>query len=167
MEAMAIVMAMDEGRPVALRALDVPQRAKPSHYPEPFASRVAGRSKRALGDAFGLSNFGVNLTTLQPGAVSALRHHHSRQDEFVYILQGAPVLVTDAGETPLAPGMCAGFRAGESGGHQLRNPTAAPVVYLEVGDRSEGDMVAYPDDDLVAVRADGGWRFTHRDGEPY
>ena len=154
-------------RPVALRALDVPERTKPSNYPEPFASRMAGRAKRALGDAFGLSNFGVNLTILQPGAVSALRHHHSRQDEFVYILKGKPLLVTDAGETPLAPGMCAGFRAGDGNGHQLRNPTAAPVVYLEIGDRGTGDVVVYPDDDLVAAREDGGWRFSHRDGRPY
>src|SRR5258706_9169209 len=95
--------------PVALVAAEAPPRTKPSNYPEPFASRMAGRVKRPLGDLFGLTNFGVNLTRLTPGAVSALLHAHSRQDEFIYILEGQPTLVTDAGETPLGPGMCAGF----------------------------------------------------------
>jgi uncharacterized cupin superfamily protein len=128
---------------------------------------MAGRQKRVLGELFGLMNFGVNLTTLQPGAVSALRHAHTRQDEFIYVLQGHPVLRTDAGETPLAPGSCAGFRAGSGDAHQLVNPTDAVVVYLEVGDRSPGDSASYPDDDLQAVSLDGRWRFTHKDGRPY
>src|SRR5881227_3142170 len=97
---------------VAIRAADAPVRTKPSNYPEPFASRVAGREKRPLGDLFGLTNFGVNLTRMAPGAMSALRHAHTRQDEFVYVLEGEPTLVTDAGETQLRPGMCAGFKAG-------------------------------------------------------
>ena len=158
---------MADERPVALAAEAVTPRSKPSNYPEPFASRMAGRSKRALGDAFGLSSFGVNLTTLAPGAMSALRHHHSVQEDFVYILKGNPVLVTDAGETRLEPGMCAGFRAGTGDGHHLVNRTHAPVAYLEIGDRSAGDQVGYPDDDLVAVREDGAWRFTRRNGETY
>ena len=98
--------------PIAIAALDATPRTKPSTYPEPFASRMAGREKRPLGELFGLSNFGVNLTRLMPGAGSALRHAHTKQDEFVYILEGHPVLITDQGETPLAPGMCAGFKAG-------------------------------------------------------
>ena len=114
-------------------------RAKASNYPEPFASRVAGRIKRPLGDLFGLMNFGVNLTRLAPGAVSALRHAHTKQDEFVYILEGRPTLVTDAGRTALSPGMCAGFKAGTGDAHHLVNETAEDVVYLEIGDRTPGD----------------------------
>ena len=154
-------------RPVAVTAAEVTPRSTPSNYPEPFASRMAGRTKRALGAVFGLANFGVNLTELPPGAVSALRHAHTRQDEFVYVLQGRPVLRTDAGDTPLAPGMCAGFRAGSGDAHQLFNPTDQPVVYLEIGDRSEGDAVSYPDDDLLARLAEGRWVFAHKDGRPY
>jgi len=153
--------------PVSVVAAEVAPRQTPSNYPEPFASRMAGREKRALGAAFGLSNFGVNLTRLAPGAVSALRHGHSRQDEFIYVLEGHPVLRTDAGDTALAPGMCAGFRCGSGDAHQLLNPTGEPVVYLEVGDRSPGDTVSYPDDDLQAVLLDGRWQFAHKDGRPY
>lgn len=156
-----------EHRPVAVTATEVAPRSTPSNYPEPFASRMAGRRKRALGAVFGLANFGVNLTELPPGAVSALRHAHTRQDEFVYVLEGHPVLRTDAGDTPLAPGMCAGFRAGSGDAHQLVNPTDQPVVYLEIGDRSEGDAVSYPDDDLQATLAEGRWVFAHKDGRPY
>jgi uncharacterized cupin superfamily protein len=104
---------------------------------------------------------------MAPGTVSALRHAHTRQDEFIYVLQGRPVLRTDAGDTPLAPGMCAGFRAGTGDAHQLLNPTDETVVYLEIGDRSVGDSVSYPDDDLLAVLVDGRWVFTHKDGRPY
>ena len=154
-------------QPAAVVALDVAPRAKRSNYPEPFASRVAGREKRQLGDVFGLKNFGVNLTRLEPGAMSALRHTHTRQDEFVYILQGSAVLITDAGETPLGQGMCAGFRAGDANAHHLVNRTSEEVVYLEVGDRTPGDEASYPDDDLKAVLAEGAWRFTRKDGTPY
>jgi uncharacterized cupin superfamily protein len=154
-------------QPLAIHAADVAPRNTPSNYPEPFASRMAGRTKRALGAAFGLANFGVNLTELAPGAISALRHGHARQDEFVYVLQGHPVLRTDAGDTPLAPGMCSGFAAGSGDAHQLLNPTGETVVYLEIGDRSAGDEVSYPDDDLVAALVEGRWVFTHKDGRPY
>lgn len=159
---------MAEGTPpVAVHADEAPARAKPSSYPEPFASRMAGREKRALGTVFGLANFGVNRTRLAPGSVSALRHAHSRQDELVYILEGRPTLVTDAGRTVLEPGMCAGFRAGSGDGHHLVNESEEEVVLLEVGDRTPGDEVTYPDDDLRADWADGGWRFTRKDGTPY
>ena len=157
----------DTTHPVAIVAAEAPLRAKPSNYPEPFASRMAGRQKRPLGDVFGLANFGVNLTRLLPGAVSALRHAHSRQDEFVYILQGYPTLHTDEGRTRLSPGMCAGFKAGSGNGHHLINETADPVVYLEVGDRTPGDEGSYPDDDLKALMVDGQWKFAHKDESPY
>jgi uncharacterized cupin superfamily protein len=153
--------------PIAIDAAQVPSRSKPSNYPEPFASRMIGREKKQLGDVFGLANFGVNLTRLVPGAVSALRHAHTLQDEFVYVLEGHPTLVTDAGDTALHPGMCAGFKAGTGDGHQLVNRSDADVVYLEVGDRTAGDQGSYPDDDLKAVSVDGTWRFTHKDGTPY
>ena len=153
--------------PLALVAAEAAPRAKPSSYPEPFASRMKGREKRPLGDLFGLINFGVNLTRLRPSAVSALRHAHAKQDEFNYILEGNPTLVTDQGQIQLRPGMCAGFKAGTGSGHNLVNNTSEDVVYLEVGDRSPGDNLSYPDDDLQAVFAEGTWRFAHKDGTPY
>lgn len=161
-------MAEDVRRLTAIEAVTAPPRTRSSSYPEPFASRMAGREKRPLGDLFGLRNFGVNLTRLAPGAVSSLRHAHSRQDEFVYILEGEPVLVTNTGETPLRPGMCAGFRAGSDDAHHLVNRSESDVVYLEIGDRAERDTVTYPDDDIVAaLTSDGRWRFVHKDGRPY
>ncbi|MBL8381576.1 MAG: cupin domain-containing protein [Burkholderiales bacterium] len=158
---------MSPPTPPALRASDVAPRTRPSNYPEPYASRMAGREKRALGEAFGLANFGVNLTRLAPGAFSALRHAHSRQDEFVYILSGHPTLCTDAGRTRLAPGMCAGFRAGTGDAHCLHNETDAEVVYLEVGDRTPGDAATYPDDDIQATLVAGAWQFTRKDGSSF
>ena len=157
----------NETKPVAVVAADVAPRTKPSNYPEPFAAMMQGRVKRQLGDVFGLSNFGVNLTRMAPGSISALRHSHSRQDEFIYILEGAPILITESGETQLGPGMCAGFKAGEGGGHQLVNRGRGVVVYLEIGDRTAGDGVFYPDDDIEAYLVDGAWRFRHKNGEPY
>lgn len=157
----------DAQKPVAVVAADVAPRTTPSNYPEPFASMMQGRVKRQLGDVFGLRNFGVNLTRMAPGSISALRHSHSRQDEFIYILEGQPTLVTESGETLLAPGMCAGFKAGEGGGHQLVNRSTGEVVYLEIGDRAAGDSVFYPDDDIEACLEAGAWRFRHKNGEPY
>ncbi len=157
----------EESRPIAIHATEAPPRTKSSNYPEPFASRMQGREKRPLGDLFGLTNFGVNLTRLAPQAVSALRHAHTRQDEFIYILQGHPTLYTDAGRTVLAPGMCAGFKAGTGNGHHLINETDEEVVYLEVGDRTPGDEGFYPDDDLKALLVEGKWKFVHKDGTPY
>jgi uncharacterized cupin superfamily protein len=153
--------------PLAIVAANAPPRAKASNYPEPFASRVATRRKSPLGDLFGLTNFGVNLTRLPPGAMSALRHSHTKQDEFVYVLEGHPTLQATAGRTRLSPGMCAGFRAGSGDAHHLMNETAEDVVYLEVGDRMPGDEVHYPDDDVAARLVDGTWRFVHKDGSPY
>jgi uncharacterized cupin superfamily protein len=153
--------------PIAITASKAPTRDRLTSYPAPFAVRMAGREKRPLGDCFGLTNFGVNLTRLAPHAESALRHAHSRQDEFVYILQGRPTLHTDEGRTQLTPGMCAGFRAGVGNAHRLINDTGEDVVFLEVGDRTPADTCSYPDDDLKATLVDGNWTFTHADGTPY
>jgi uncharacterized cupin superfamily protein len=152
---------------VAIVADAAPPRTKASGYPEPFASQMTGRQKKPLGDLFALTNFGVNLTRLAPGAVSALRHAHTKQDEFVYILLGHPTLHTDEGRTKLAPGMCAGFKAGTGNGHRLINETDEEVTYLEVGDRTPGDEGSYPDDDLKALLVGGTWTFVHKDGTPY
>jgi uncharacterized cupin superfamily protein len=150
----------------AIRAAEAPLRARASGYPPHLAARVAGREKRPLGDRFGLSIFGVNLTRLAPGAWSALHHRHTRSDEFVFVVEGTPTLITDAGEAELLPGMCAGFPAGGTA-HHLENRSAADVVILEVGDRLPGDQGTYPDDDLKAVMGpDGKWQYTRKDGSP-
>ena len=139
-----------------------------SSYPERFKAEVAAREKRALGDALGLSNFGVNLVTLPPGAWSAQRHWHSAEDEFVYVVAGELTLVTDAGEQRLGPGMTAGFPAGVADGHCLINRSGAPATYLEVGDRrAESDAVEYPDIDLKLEPGPQGRRFVTKAGEPY
>jgi uncharacterized cupin superfamily protein len=150
-------------RPKPVHAREVAPRAAVSFYPEPFKSRVAGRRKRQLGEHFGLKNFGVNLTTLAPGAQSSVRHAHTRQDEFIYVVQGRPTLCTDDGKTELSPGMCMGFKAGGGNAHHLRNETAEEVLYLEIGDRTPGDEVHYPDDDLHVVDR----KYLHKDGTPY
>ena len=160
---------MPAPRPLILPALD-PATVAPAHgsnYPAQFKPRVAGRRKRRLGNALGLTNFGVNLTTIKPGSASALRHWHLKQDEFIYIISGELVLVTDAGEQLLTAGTCAGFPAGKADGHHLVNRSAADAVYLEVGDRTPGDGAQYPDDDLIARAVPNGWAFTRKDGTPY
>ena len=156
--------------PVSIVASDAPPRAKPTAplFPAAMVAKTAGREKRPLGDLFGLTNFGVNLTRLAPGAFSALRHAHAKQDEFVYVIEGEATLITDAGETNLKAGMCAGFKAGTGDAHHLVNLTKKDVVFLEVGDRSAGDAVSYPDDDVVGFSApDGKWKYTKKDGTPY
>ena len=115
-----------------LRAADVPAR-RATVYPPRYAGEVAGREKRALGDRFGLSQYGVNLTTLAPGAWSAHRHWHEKEDEFVYVVDGELTLIDDAGEHVLTPGMCAGFKAGLANGHHLVNKSGRPASYIEVG----------------------------------
>ena len=137
-------------------------------YPERFNAHVGGRIKRALTDALGLTQFGVNLTELPPGAASALRHWHSHEDECVYILEGHPTLVTDAGETILHPGQAAGFPAGVADGHCLINQTDEPVVLLEIGARNDQDEGFYPDVDLHAQpgRYASENCFTRADGSP-
>lgn len=158
---------MPKNNLIAINAGEAPLRAKPSIYPPMLAARVLGREKRPLGDLFGLINFGVNLTRLPPGAASSLRHAHAKQDEFVYILQGNPTLHTDEGKLELSPGMCAGFKAGTGDAHSLINETLEDVVYLEIGDRTDGDEVSYPDDDLFARFVGGAWVFSRKDGTPY
>ena len=158
---------MDDARPpVAIDAGDAPVRTG-SSYPAPFAAQMGERLKRKLGDVFGLTAFGVNLARLGPGAHSALRQAHQLEDEFVYILEGTPTLLTDAGETPLQPGMCAGFRAGTGDGHALVNRSDAEVLYLEIGERCAGETVDYPDVDLKGATVDGRWTYLHKDGTPY
>ncbi len=157
----------DPKTPLAVDASSVPPRQRPTSYPPHLAHLVAGREKRALGDPFGLTAFGVNLVRLAPGAQSAFRHVHTRQEEFLYVLEGEPTLVTDEGETELRPGMCAGFAAGGAA-HHVVNRTARDAVYLEMGDRAADDQVEYPHDDLKASKGpDGSWRFTHKDGTPF
>lgn len=149
-----------------IRPLDLPGRSS-SGYPEPYRSQVLPREKRALGDAAGLTRIGVNHTTLGPGAASSMRHWHTREDEFVYLLSGELVLVTNAGERVIRAGECAGFPAGHADGHQLLNRGAVPAVYLEISNRDDGDAVEYPDVDLRWNAPGAPGRYTHKDGRPY
>ncbi|MDX2145526.1 MAG: cupin domain-containing protein [Rhodospirillaceae bacterium] len=128
----------------ALEPLEVPAVSK-TIYPPPHDKVVKGRSKRKLAPALGLKDFGVNLTTLMQGAASAMRHHHSNNDEFVYIVDGEATLITDAGEQTLSTGMCAGFPKGKKDGHHLVNKSDRPVLYLEVGTNNMPDLIHYPD----------------------
>lgn len=151
-----------------ISAQSVPATMGQTIYPEPYASQVKGRLKRKLGDYFELTQFGVNLTHLSPGALSALAHSHSKQDEFILILEGFPTLVLGDQEFSLSPGDCYGFKAGTGLAHQLVNRSQETVTYLEIGDRTSGDEVNYPNDDLKATQStNGGWILTHKDGRPY
>ncbi len=136
-------------------------------YPEPFAGRTKGRSKQALGSAGGLSQFGVNLTRLAPGAASALKHWHENEDEFVFIIEGTATLVEGDRETPLAAGEAAAFKAGVETGHQIVNRSDGDVVFLEIGRRARAERAHYPDDDLIFERINSAFRFSRRDGTPY
>ena len=137
-------------------------------YPDPYRENVVARSKRALGDAFGLSRYGVNLVELSPGTWSSQRHWHTHEDEFVFVVSGELTLITDAGEQVLSPGMVAGFPAGESNGHHLINKSDETALYLEIGDRNPLDEAFYPDIDLLfKVNDKGEHEFTNRDGVPY
>lgn len=150
-------------------ALD-PETVTPSigsSYPAPFDEPCATRERRALGDPLGLTQFGVNLLTLPPGAWSSQRHWHENEDEFVYLLEGEVILITDAGEQRLTPGMVAGFPAGRRDGHQLVNRSDKAARVLEVGTRAARDYAEYPDIDLKVELGDGKHRFLHKDGEPY
>ncbi|HXY76663.1 MAG TPA: cupin domain-containing protein [Steroidobacteraceae bacterium] len=144
--------------PLAVEALNR------SMYPEPYRSRVLPREKRRLGDALGLTRIGINLTTLPPGKESSMRHWHTHEDEFVYVLEGELVLRTDEGEQLLRAGMCGGFPAGASAGHQLINRSAQPARYLEISNRDAADCVYYTDPD-VDLKVEKG-NMTRRDGTP-
>jgi len=135
-----------------------------SGYPAPYAASTAGRIKQVLGDAGGLTEFGVNLTHLPPGGWSSQRHWHTREDEFVYVLAGELVLVTEAGEQTLRAGDCAAFPRNVADGHHLINRSSEPAAYLEIGSRSDDDVCHYPDIDLHLAGKEG---FTHKDGTPY
>lgn len=151
-----------------IRAEDVLITSKKSLYPEPFASLMNGRSKRKLGDHFDLTNFGVNLTELSPGAMSALKHMHSKQDEFIFILSGTPTLVCGDEEYVLEPGECYGFKSDSGAAHHLINKSENFATYLEIGDRRPEDTVVYPENDLRAnFQEDGAWVFLHKDGSIY
>jgi uncharacterized cupin superfamily protein len=145
-------------------------RLKPresTNYPDAFKHVVKGREKTALGNAADLSQFGVNLTRLKPGAASALRHWHQNEDEFVYILAGELVLIEDEGETVMRPGDCAGFKANVANGHHLVNRTERDALYLEIGTRAPAECAHYPDVDLKFERDETGARILHKNGEPY
>ncbi|MEM9272388.1 MAG: cupin domain-containing protein [Cyanobacteria bacterium P01_F01_bin.143] len=143
---------------VSIDPKQVPTR-KSTNYPEKFKHLVSGRIKKRLGDAAGLKNFGVNLVTLEPGSWSSIRHWHLRQDECIYVIEGPITLVTDEGEEILQTGAIAAFPAGEDNGHHLINNSDRVVTYLEIGDRTKGDQVTYPDADLSAKMTEQGWQF--------
>jgi uncharacterized cupin superfamily protein len=154
-------------RSPALDPQTVPER-RGSSYPEPYRAQVEARRKRPLGDATGLTQFGVNLVLLPPGCWSSQRHWHTHEDEFVYVLEGELTLVTDAGEQLLRPGTAAGFPAGKADGHHLINRTDRPALYLEVGTRREDvDEVDYPDIDMAVRQGPDGQRYVRKSGEPY
>jgi uncharacterized cupin superfamily protein len=136
-------------------------------YPDSWGAVTQGREKTALGDVVGLTQFGVNLTRLTPGAASALRHWHESEDEFVYVLEGEIMLIEDGGATVLHPGDAAGFKAGVSNGHHLVNKSQRDALYLEVGTRAKQERAHYSDVDLVYDRDESGFRFSRRSGEPY
>lgn len=152
--------------PIAVEARDVAPLPLPA-YPLAFAARLSGRTKRPLGDLFGLSHIGINLTSIAPGRQSSLHHRHSHQEEFVFVIEGMPTLVTDDGEVELRPGMCAGFRLGGPA-HHLENRGEKPAVILEFGDRPIVDAVDYPSDDLqIDFHPDGSCSFRNKRGDPY
>ncbi len=136
-------------------------------YPEPLHSSMGQREHRALGDACGLSKLGVNLVVLEPGAQSGLRHWHTLEDEFVYVLEGELSVLTDSGEQVLTAGMCAGYPAADRNAHHLVNRSDHPARYLEIGSRIDGDDCFYPDDDFMWVPTEDGWYGAHKDGRPY
>ncbi len=138
-----------------------------SIYPAPYAAMMAGRSSLRLGDAGGLTQFGVNLVTLAPGGLSSLRHWHLMEDEFVMMTQGSCIMVTDAGETVMQPGDCAAFPANSGDGHQFINRTAEPAVFLVIGSKAKREVATYSDVDLQVTIEAGRASFTHKDGRPY
>lgn len=158
---------MTETKTAGFDPLQLPATIR-NPYPPPYDDVLSGRRRRGLGDPHGLTAFGVNLTDLDPGGVSALRHWHTKEDEFVYVVEGTPTLVTDSGEQLLEPGMCACFPANSGDGHRLENRTDSVVRYLEIGNRSSGEEVHYPDSDMILEKLeDGERRFRRMDGTPY
>ena len=156
-------------KPLTLPALDpaTMDESRGSGYPEPYRSRMGDRAKKRLGNACGLTRFGVNLVSLGAGGQSALRHWHTLEDEFVYVLTGEVVLISEEGEQTLRAGMCAGYPAGKRSAHHFVNRSNAPAQYLEVGNRIDGDNAFYPDDDLLWMETEGGTIAAHKDGRRY
>ena len=152
--------------PIIKRAIDAPGRMG-TMYPRAYAAALEGRVKRALTGGLGLTQFGMNLTTLAPGAQSSQRHWHRVEDECVYVLDGEVVLITEQGEDLLQAGDCAGFPAGDANGHCLVNRSDRPASYLEIGTRALDDDVTYPDIDMLGRKRGGAYQFVHRDGTPY
>jgi uncharacterized cupin superfamily protein len=150
----------------ALDPMSLPARTG-SGYPEPYRSRVLPREKRQLGDALGLKKIGINHTTLPPGKESSMRHWHTHEEEFIYVLSGEVVLRTDAGEQVLTAGMCAGFPLGTTDGHQLVNRGTEPAVYLEMSNRDPLDEASYSEVDLRWNAADARGMFTRKDGSKF
>jgi uncharacterized cupin superfamily protein len=138
-----------------------------TNYPKPFDKAVEGRARKRLGRAAGLTQFGVNLCTLKPGAASSQRHWHENEDEFVYVLEGEVVLCEDGGETVLKPGDAAAWKAGVANGHCLINRTNRDAVFIEVGTRAVSERAHYSDIDMMVVRDASGFNYTHKDGKPY
>lgn len=157
---------MTAKKPAAVH-VDSLEVTKGSGYPPPFNAPCTERARRRLGDLFGLTDFGVNIVELAPGAWSAQRHWHSHEDEFVYVLSGTPSLINDEGETVLSAGMCAGFKAEDSNGHHIVNNSQEPATYLEIGSRKAEDDGHYPDIDLEILKRAKGGVFTRKDGTPY
>ncbi len=138
-----------------------------SGYPSAFAELTKGRFRKRLGNEVGLDQFDINLTRLEPGSASALRHWHENEDEFVYILEGQATLVEDEGSTVLKPGDAAGFKAGVANGHHLVNESDKDLIYLEIGTRAVTERGHYPDDDLAVIKDENGFKFTHKNGDAY
>ncbi|HZQ13732.1 MAG TPA: cupin domain-containing protein [Pseudolabrys sp.] len=138
-----------------------------TNYPKPFDAAVKGRARKRLGRAAGLTQFGVNICTLKPGAASSQRHWHENEDELVYVLSGEVVLCEDGGETVLKPGDAAAWKAGVANGHCLVNRSSRDAVILEVGTRAAAERAHYSDIDMKVERDDKGFRYTRRNGEPY
>jgi uncharacterized cupin superfamily protein len=155
---------MQNGPPLV--AAEVPGE-QGSPYPEPFASRASSTAFRRLADRFGLTQLGVNMVTLAPGAQSGLRHWHSLEDEFIYVLEGKVTLRSDAGEFHLHKGMCIGFKARDRNAHLMLNRSDAVAHYLVIGSRVAGDVSFYPDDDLAWLATEDGDKAVHKDGRPY
>ena len=155
---------MPANRPIT--ALEVSTKSG-NPYPEPFHSRMGDITWRALGDQFGLTQFGFNLETLEPGGQSSLRHWHTLEDEFVYMLEGELVVRTNDGDFPLRPGMCIGFKARDPNAHHLVNKSGERARYIVVGSRVPGDVGFYPDDDVAWFWTEKGAVMVHKDGTPY
>jgi uncharacterized cupin superfamily protein len=154
-------------KPSGFDPLTLPE-SNGTSYPEPYRAANQQRWNRRLGDHAKLANFGVNLTRIVPGGQSSHRHAHSRQDEFIYVLQGEVELETNTGVEVLRTGMCAGFRAGTRNAHRFVNRSNEDVLLLVIGDRTSGDDISYPDIDMRGhMGPDGGYTFTHKNGTPY